>query len=115
MLCGRDPCLVSQLQAYFLVADDIMDKSLTRRGKKCWYLVDTVQYDAVNDSLLLESFIFFMLKMYFDKSPHYLQLLELFNEVSTCRSSDAWTQGVTFISLWCALARRFRCARSWAK
>jgi farnesyl diphosphate synthase len=29
--------MLTKLQAYFLVADDMMDKSITRRGQPCWY------------------------------------------------------------------------------
>jgi len=50
------------LQAAFLVADDIMDKSLTRRGKTCWYL--KVGDTALNDALLLESLAYRILSFY---------------------------------------------------
>ena len=35
---------IELLQAYFLVADDMMDKSITRRGQPCWYRVEAVSY-----------------------------------------------------------------------
>ncbi|GAB5370707.1 hypothetical protein AAMO2058_001516300 [Amorphochlora amoebiformis] len=48
------------LQAAFLVADDIMDESHTRRGKACWHKVDRVH--AYNDVFKLEHFAFYLLK-----------------------------------------------------
>ena len=42
----------------FLVADDVMDSSTTRRGKPCWYRIDGVGNCAINDSFILESHIY---------------------------------------------------------
>ena len=70
------------LQAFFLVADDVMDGSITRRGQPCWYKLHEVQLIAVNDSFILESVVFKILKRYFGSEPFYLQLLDLFIEVT---------------------------------
>lgn len=70
------------LQACFLVADDVMDKSLTRRGQLCWYKQPSIQFDAVNDSLILESFIFILLKKYFSNNPTlHLKFLDLYHQM----------------------------------
>ncbi|XP_062453907.1 farnesyl pyrophosphate synthase [Rhea pennata] len=69
---------VELLQAFFLVADDIMDSSLTRRGQLCWYKKEGIGLDAVNDAFLLESSVYRLLKKYCRKRPYYLHLLELF-------------------------------------
>jgi len=74
---------VEVLQACFLVADDIMDGSLTRRGQDCWYRLPNVKLDAVNDTLILESFIYFLLKEYFgEEEKTYVHLLQLLKTVS---------------------------------
>lgn len=70
------------LQAFFLVSDDIMDGSITRRGKPCWYRQEGVGMVAINDAFLLESTIYTLLKKHFRSHPAYLDLLELFHEVT---------------------------------
>jgi len=70
---------VEWLQAFFLVADDIMDASITRRGNPCWYKVPNVTQDnAINDALILENMIYQTLRRHFRNHPSYIQLLELF-------------------------------------
>ncbi|XP_068024971.1 farnesyl pyrophosphate synthase [Melanerpes formicivorus] len=69
---------IELLQAFFLVADDIMDSSLTRRGQPCWYKKEGIGLDAINDAFLLESCVYRLLKKYCGERPCYLHLLELF-------------------------------------
>ncbi|KGG50449.1 hypothetical protein DI09_6p330 [Mitosporidium daphniae] len=68
------------MQTFFLVADDIMDESCLRRNKLCWY--KKVGLSAINDSILLESFLFLLLKMHFQDRPHtHIGLFSLFRDV----------------------------------
>ncbi|CAF0839589.1 unnamed protein product [Rotaria sordida] len=69
---------IELMQGAFLVADDLMDHSLTRRGKTCWYLKVKEKESAVNDSFYLYSCTFILLKKYF---PTNIKLFHLFNEI----------------------------------
>ncbi|EEB08212.1 geranyltranstransferase Fps1 [Schizosaccharomyces japonicus yFS275] len=73
---------IELLQAFFLVADDMMDESKTRRGQPCWYLMPNVGSIAINDSFMLESAIYFLLKKHFRHETYYVDLLDLFHEVT---------------------------------
>ncbi|RAH78151.1 hypothetical protein BO86DRAFT_392083 [Aspergillus japonicus CBS 114.51] len=74
--------LTELLQAFFLVSDDIMDSSITRRGQPCWYRHDGVGLIAINDAFLLESGIYIILKKYFRSHPAYIDFVELFHEIT---------------------------------
>ncbi|KAF1809639.1 ERG20 farnesyl diphosphate synthase [Eremomyces bilateralis CBS 781.70] len=74
--------MIELLQAFFLVSDDIMDSSKTRRGSPCWYLMPTVGMIAINDAFMLEGTIYMLLKKHFRQEKCYTDLLELFHEVT---------------------------------
>ncbi|XP_038211600.1 farnesyl pyrophosphate synthase 2 isoform X2 [Zerene cesonia] len=71
---------VEMLQAYFLIMDDIMDSSSTRRGYPCWYRLPDVGMGAVNDCNLVQSAMYEILKVYCGKLPTYKDIVHLFNE-----------------------------------
>lgn len=73
---------VELLQSMFLVSDDMMDSSITRRGQPCWYKLPQVGSIAINDAFLLESSIYVLLKKRFRSTPYYVDLLELFHEIT---------------------------------
>ncbi|TIB32037.1 hypothetical protein E3P86_03220 [Wallemia ichthyophaga] len=73
---------VELLQAYFLVADDMMDGSITRRGQPCWYRQPQIGNIAINDAFMLEAAIYHILKLHFKKESYYVNLLELFHDVT---------------------------------
>lgn len=75
---------IELLQAFFLVADDIMDQSHTRRGRPCWYKQEKVGLEAVNDSIYLESAIYKLLKHFIRDKPYYVNIMELFHEITLC-------------------------------
>ncbi|QKX63667.1 uncharacterized protein TRUGW13939_10838 [Talaromyces rugulosus] len=70
------------LQAFFLVSDDIMDSSITRRGQPCWYRQEGVGLIAINDAFLLEGSIYTILKKYFRSHPAYIDIVELFHDTT---------------------------------
>jgi len=63
-----------------------MRKSLTRRGKFCWHLVEEVGKGAVNDAFLLQSLVFFLLDKKFRKKSCYSSLTLVFHKAfyNTC-------------------------------
>jgi len=70
---------VECLQTAFLMADDIMDKSETRRGVPCWY--KKVGLTAINDLMTIDSCVYSLLRSLPSSLP-VNELVELFSEVT---------------------------------
>lgn len=59
-----------------------MDASITRRGQPCWYRNSEVRMVAINDSFMISSAIYRLLKSYFKKDACYVDLIEVFLETT---------------------------------
>eukprot|EP00048_Salpingoeca_helianthica_P015137 m.225226 g.225226 ORF g.225226 m.225226 type:complete len:356 (-) comp16647_c0_seq1:76-1143(-) len=73
---------IEWLQAFFLVSDDMMDGSITRRGQPCWYRKEGVGNIAINDSFMIEAAIYKILSRRFRSRSYYVDILELFHETT---------------------------------
>jgi len=63
---------IEWIQGSFLVADDMMDSSVTRRGHPCWYKLEHVGGKAVNDAMLLMTQVHRLIKKHVtDKELYY--------------------------------------------
>lgn len=71
---------VEMLQSMLLITDDVMDGSQTRRGQPCWWRHEAVGLAAINDALMIENSIYYILQKHFRTEPYYVDLLELFHE-----------------------------------
>ncbi|XP_055691180.1 farnesyl pyrophosphate synthase-like [Lutzomyia longipalpis] len=62
--------------AAYLIFDDIMDESPTRRGKPSWHKLDDVQLKAINDSSMMEATIYKFIKKNFNHLPCYENIID---------------------------------------
>ncbi|CAJ1024722.1 putative Polyprenyl synthetase [Leishmania utingensis] len=78
-VCGW---MIEMLQAHFLVEDDIMDNSKTRRGRPCWYLHPGVTTQvAINDGLIVLAWATQVALHYFADRPFLAEVLRVFHDV----------------------------------
>ncbi|XP_063830679.1 farnesyl pyrophosphate synthase-like [Ostrinia nubilalis] len=71
---------VELFQTSLIILDDVSDKSTTRRGALCWFRLPDVGVLAINDSLLMLTIVFDMLKENFGDRSCYPDILYTFNE-----------------------------------
>ncbi|XP_067630699.1 farnesyl pyrophosphate synthase isoform X2 [Eurosta solidaginis] len=78
---------IEMVQCFFIMFDDIMDNSTTRRGQLCWHKLEDVGLIAINDALMIESGIYALLRKHFRHLDCYIDLIELFTEATFITTS----------------------------
>lgn len=73
---------VEFLQAAMLMADDMMDGSLTRRGEPCWYKLPEVGLLNTNDFLMIEMMVYKIVRRHCGQEPYYPWIVDLFLETT---------------------------------
>eukprot|EP00770_Monocercomonoides_exilis_P013377 MONOS_13324.1-p1 / transcript=MONOS_13324.1 / gene=MONOS_13324 / organism=Monocercomonoides_exilis_PA203 / gene_product=Farnesyl pyrophosphate synthase 2 / transcript_product=Farnesyl pyrophosphate synthase 2 / location=Mono_scaffold00809:499-1759(-) / protein_length=328 / sequence_SO=supercontig / SO=protein_coding / is_pseudo=false len=53
------------MHASFLIADDVIDRSPTRRGKPTWYKLPDIGLSGINDAFMLENTVYVVLRHFF--------------------------------------------------
>ncbi|XP_050465007.1 farnesyl pyrophosphate synthase isoform X1 [Cataglyphis hispanica] len=86
---------VELVQAYFLLLDDIQDRSAFRRNQPCWYRHNDIGLAAVNDATLLESAIYFLIKKHLKGKECYVDIFEIFHDIT---QMTAWGQSLDLLS-----------------
>ena len=69
----------------YLIADDLMDQSETRRGQECWYKREEIGDQAVNDGLILQDLAYVLLDKIRNKldTKYYAKLIEFSRKIGT--------------------------------
>ncbi|CAG0921852.1 unnamed protein product [Notodromas monacha] len=65
---------LEMMQASFLIDDDVMDRSETRRGNPCWYLVEGAEKTMLADSSVVDLLALTLYR----KHPNYRKICDLY-------------------------------------
>ncbi|XP_069688248.1 farnesyl pyrophosphate synthase-like [Periplaneta americana] len=73
---------IEMLEASFFILDDLMDGSILRRTRPCWYHVNNIGVAAANDVVLVQCAVYQVLEKYFSDKPYYLDTVKLFRDIT---------------------------------
>jgi len=99
------------MQSYLLVMDDMMDRSITRRGNLCWYQRPSVGLRAINDSLLMIHLVVEAIDNVVPEDKKFRSISALFRRVALQTGAgqhldwEATTKSAEELTKWCTMDR----------